>query len=65
VTRITYLILLGGAIVLLLVGLLLDSAALAVVGLFGGVAVAAVWALAAGGDWLRDASAGRFSRDGR
>jgi hypothetical protein len=57
--------LLGGAIVLLLVGLLLDSAALAVVGLFGGVAVAAVWALAAGGDWLRDASAGRFSRDGR
>lgn len=57
--------LLGIAIVLLLVGLLLDSAAVAVVGLFGGVAVAAVWALAAGGDWLRDASAGRFSRDGR
>ena len=61
-TRITFIVLLAVAIVLLVVGLLVDSAPLAVVGLFGGVAIAAVWALAAGGDWLRDASAGRFGR---
>ena len=42
-----------------------DSAVLAVLGLYGGVIVAAVWALAAGGDWIRDVSAGRFTRDRR
>ena len=61
-TRITFIAILAVAVVLLVVGLLIDSAPLAVIGLFGGVAVAAVWALAAGGDWLRDASAGRFTR---
>ncbi|HEV8250200.1 MAG TPA: hypothetical protein VGQ15_09530 [Gaiellaceae bacterium] len=61
----TWIVVIAIAVVLLVVGLLVGSTALAVIGLFGGVAVAAVWALAAGGDWLRDASAGRFNRHGR
>jgi hypothetical protein len=65
VTRGTFIGLLVAAIVLLIVGLVIGSTALALIGLFGGVAVAAVWALAAGGDWLRDASAGRFPRGRR
>jgi len=65
VARITFVVVLAVALVLLVAGLLVDSAVLAVIGLFGGVVVAAVWALAAGGDWLRDASSGRFDRGGR
>jgi len=42
------------------VGLIVDSTLLAVLGLFGAVALVVVQALAAGGDWIRDASAGRF-----
>ena len=61
----TLTILLVVAVVLLIVGIAASVTALAVIGLFGGVALAAVRALAAGGDWLRDASAGRFHRDGR
>ena len=63
--RRTFILLLGVAVVLLILGLVLDSTALALIGLFGGVVVAAVWAAAAGGDWLRDASAGRFKQRGR
>jgi TRAP-type C4-dicarboxylate transport system permease large subunit len=65
VSRLTFVVVLVVAVALLVVGLVLDSTALALIGLLGGVVVAAVWALAAGGDWLRDASAGRFRRDGR
>lgn len=53
------------AVVLLVVGLVADVTALALVGLYGGVVVAAVWALAAGGDWIRDVSERRFTRRGR
>ena len=49
-----------GALVLLLAGLLMDVAALALIGLFVAVAVAGVYALGVGGDWIRDASRGRF-----
>ena len=52
-------------IALLVIGLATNTAALAILGLFGAVLVAAVWALAAGGDWIRDVSAGRFTRHGR
>jgi len=65
VSPITFTAALVVALVLLVVGLLVDSAVLAVIGLFGGVTVASVWALADGGDWLRDASSGRFDRSGR
>ena len=54
-----------GALVLLLVGLLMDVAALALVGLFVAVAAAGVFALGAGGDWIRDSSRGRFGDDRR
>ena len=57
--------LIAAAIVLLILGLVLSVTALAFVGLYGGVAVAAVWALAAGGDFVRDVSERRFNRDGR
>ena len=61
----TAIVLIAVAAVLLVAGLLANVVALAVIGLFGGVAVAAVWALAAGGDWIRDVSERRFPRDGR
>ena len=61
-STITFIALVLGALVLLLVGLLVDVAALAIVGLFAAVALAAVYALAVGGDWIRDASRGRFGR---
>jgi hypothetical protein len=57
--------LIAAAVVLLILGLVLSVTALAFVGLYGGVAVAAVWALAAGGDFVRDVSERRFTRDGR
>ena len=47
------------------VGLVVGSAALAVMGFVIGGIVATVFALARGGDWLRDASGGRFDRPGR
>ena len=53
------------AVVVLIVGLLIESTALALIGLLVSVVVAGVWALAAGGDWIRDVSAGRFDRRGR
>jgi predicted membrane channel-forming protein YqfA (hemolysin III family) len=52
-------------IALLVAGLVTNIAALAVLGLFGAVLVGAVWALAAAGDFVRDVSARRFTRDGR
>lgn len=64
-SRLTLLAVIVAAVVLVVLGVVLGSTPLAIIGLFGGVAVAAVWALAAGGDWLRDASAGRFRRNGR
>ncbi|MDQ3859468.1 MAG: hypothetical protein M3327_13670 [Actinomycetota bacterium] len=48
------------AVVLLIVGLLIESVALALIGLFGGSAVAMVHGLIVGGDWIREASRGRF-----
>ena len=59
-STVTFIALILGALVLLLVGLLVDVAAPALVGLFVAVALAGVYALAAGGDWIRDASRGRF-----
>jgi hypothetical protein len=53
------------AVALLVVGLVIGSTALALVGFFGGVAVIAVLGLAAGGDWIREASRGRFRNSGR
>jgi hypothetical protein len=61
----TFLIVVVVAVVLVVLGVALSLTPLAVIGLFGGVAVAAAWAFAAGGDWLRDASADRFTRDRR
>jgi len=58
-------ILLGVAVVLLVLGLVLNATALALVGLFGGVAVIAVQALAVGGDWIGEASKRRFRNDDR
>jgi O-antigen ligase len=60
VSTITFIALILGALVLLLVGLLVGVAALAFVGLFVAVALAGVYALGVGGDWIRDASRGRF-----
>ena len=64
-SRRTEIVLIAVAFALLLAGLLAHVVALAVIGLFGGVAVAAVWALAAAGDWVIDVSERRFTRDGR
>jgi len=62
-SRPAFIFMIAVAVGLLVAGLLAGVAALALIGLFGGVVVAAVWALAAGGDWIRDVSARRF--DGR
>jgi hypothetical protein len=64
-SRRTGIVLIAVAIALVVAGLLAHVVALAVIGLFGGVAVGSVWALAAGGDWVRDVSERRFTRDGR
>ena len=50
---------------LLILGLIFSVTALALIGLALAVVVAGVWALAAGGDWVRDVSERRFNRDGR
>ena len=57
--------LLALAIVALVVGLVVDSTPLALVGLFGAVAIAAVEALIAGGYFIQDASRRRFRDNGR
>ena len=57
--------LIAAAIVLLIVGLVFSVTALALIGLAVAVVVAGVWALAAGGDFIRDVSERRFNRDGR
>ena len=57
--------LIAAAVVLLILGLIFSVTALALIGLLGAVVVAGVWALAAGGDWIRDVSGGRFKSDGR
>jgi hypothetical protein len=57
--------LIAAAIVLLILGLIFSVTALALIGLAVAVVVAGVWALAAGGDWVRDVSERRFNRDGR
>jgi hypothetical protein len=64
-SRRTAIVLIAGALVMLVAGLLAGVAVLAFIGLYGAVLVAAVWALAAGGDFIRDASARRFTRGGR
>jgi hypothetical protein len=64
-SRATFIGLIVLAVVLLVVGLIIGSTALALVGLFGGVALGTVAALIAGGDWIRDASRGRFRNGGR
>ena len=56
-------ILVSVAIVLLVVGLAVGAGWLALLGLVGGVVVGAVRALAVGGDWIREASRGRFRDD--
>ena len=53
------------AVIAVVVGLVVGSAALAVMGFVIGGIVATVFALARGGDWLRDASGGRFDRPGQ
>jgi len=53
------------ALVLLVVGLIVDLTALALVGLFAAVAIVAVQALIAGGDWIQEANRRRFRDDGR
>ena len=64
-SRRTSIVIIAVGLALLVVGLVANSAVLAVLGLYGAVIVAAVWALAAGGEWIRDLSAGRFTRDRR
>jgi hypothetical protein len=64
VSRLTFITLLTVAIILL-VGLLVDTTALALIGLFGGVAIVAVQALIAGGDFIQEASKRRFRDNGR
>lgn len=64
-SRLTFITLLTVAIILLVVGLLADSTALALIGLFGGVAIVAVQALIAGGDFIQEASRRRFRDNGR
>ena len=53
------------ALALLIIGLVIASTALALVGLFSAVAIVAVQALIAGGDWIQEASRRRFRDDGR
>jgi hypothetical protein len=53
------------ALAMLVAGLVAHVAALALIGLYGAVMVGAVWAFAAAGDFVRDVSARRFTRDGR
>jgi hypothetical protein len=65
VSTVLLIALIAGALVVLVLGLVLGVVALAIVGLFAAVALAAVYALAVGGDWIRDASRGRFSGRGR
>ncbi len=65
VTPVTLIALGAVAVVLLVVGLVVESPALALVGLFGGIAVMVVQALIVGGDWIRKASRGRFRDSGR
>jgi urea transporter len=60
VSRALFIALVAVAVVLLVVGLVVASTALALVGLFGAVVVVAVQALIAGGDWIQDASRRRF-----
>jgi hypothetical protein len=48
------------ALVLLIVGLVIASTALALIGLFAAVVIVAVQALIAGGDWIQEASRRRF-----
>ena len=64
-SRRTSIVIIAIGLVLLVVGLVADSAVLVVLGLYGSVVIAAVWALAAGGEWIRDLSAARFTRDRR
>jgi uncharacterized membrane protein YraQ (UPF0718 family) len=53
------------AVIAVIVGLVIESAPLAVMGFVIGGIVAAVFGLAVGGDWLRGASGGRFDRPDR
>ena len=48
------------AVIAVVVGLLIESAPLAVMGFVIGGIVAVVFALVVGGEWLRGASEGRF-----
>ena len=48
------------AVIAVVVGLVVESAALAALGLIVGGVVAAIFGLAVGGEWLREASRGRF-----
>jgi urea transporter len=65
VSRAIFIALVAIAVVLLVVGLLIASTVLALIGLFGAVAIVAVQALLAGGDWIQEASRRRFRDNGR
>jgi hypothetical protein len=65
VSRAIFIALVAIAVVLLVGGLLIASTALALIGLFGAVAIVAVQALLAGGDWIQEASRRRFRDNGR
>jgi hypothetical protein len=65
VSRAIFITLVTVALALLVIGLVIASTGLALVGLFGAVAIVAVQALIAGGDWIQDASRRRFRDDGR